>query len=233
MNPAHLVLAVVLVLVIGYLVVNPVVYLLRGTFLGPGGLTLGYLADAFSQPGTIGMLRDTVVFGAGSAIFATIIGSTLAFLVRTKTKERASGSSDRRALLIAAGAAAAVAGVMGGVGKLVSGLRVDPSDVTLPAPADPAPTFPQGLDDKIPGIAKFRTPNDSFYRIDTRLTLPTVDVEGYELVIDGTSEEAVGAAMAAAARAAAGEDVLAVSAGNYGGKLGKYHFHLHALLADA
>lgn len=80
-NRAHLALAVVLVLVIGYLVANPVVYLLRGTFLGPDGLTLGYLADAFGQPGTIRMLRDTVVFGAGSAIFATLIGATLAFLV--------------------------------------------------------------------------------------------------------------------------------------------------------
>ena len=55
----------------------------------------------------------------------------------------------------------------------------------------------------------------------------------YEIVIDGVSEEAVGAAMAAAARAAAGEGVLAVSAGNYGGKLGKFHFHLHALLHSA
>jgi formylmethanofuran--tetrahydromethanopterin N-formyltransferase len=26
--------------------------------------------------------------------------------------------------------------------------------------------------------------------------------------------------------------VVAVSAGNYGGKLGKFHFHLHKLLSD-
>jgi len=52
----------------------------------------------------------------------------------------------------------------------------------------------------------------------------------YELVIDGVDEHAVGAAMAAAIRAAAGEGVLAISAGNYGGKLGKFHFKLHELL---
>ena len=55
----------------------------------------------------------------------------------------------------------------------------------------------------------------------------------YEVVIDGTSSEVVGEAVAQATRAAAGEDVLLIGAGNYGGKLGKHHFHLHALLSEA
>ncbi len=55
----------------------------------------------------------------------------------------------------------------------------------------------------------------------------------YEVVIDGTSEAAVGAAMAAAVQAAVGEDVVAISAGNYGGKLGKFHFHLRKLLSSS
>jgi formylmethanofuran--tetrahydromethanopterin N-formyltransferase len=53
----------------------------------------------------------------------------------------------------------------------------------------------------------------------------------YEIVIDGTAEEPIARAMAAAIRAAAGEGVLAISAGNYGGKLGKFHFKLHELLS--
>jgi formylmethanofuran--tetrahydromethanopterin N-formyltransferase len=52
----------------------------------------------------------------------------------------------------------------------------------------------------------------------------------YEIVIDGAGETAVGEAMAAAIVAAAGESVVAIGAGNYGGKLGKYHFHLRELL---
>ncbi len=52
----------------------------------------------------------------------------------------------------------------------------------------------------------------------------------YEIVIDGVDESTVGQAMAAAIRAAAGEGVVAIGAGNYGGKLGKFHFHLHQLL---
>lgn len=54
----------------------------------------------------------------------------------------------------------------------------------------------------------------------------------YEIVIDGIEEGAVGQAMGAAMRNAAGAGVVAISAGNYGGKLGKFHFHLRQLVAD-
>lgn len=55
-----------------------------------------------------------------------------------------------------------------------------------------------------------------------------------EIVIDGLSEADVAAAMRAGmqagiARGAAG-GLLRISAGNYGGKLGPFHFHLHRLL---
>ncbi len=52
----------------------------------------------------------------------------------------------------------------------------------------------------------------------------------YEIVIDGVDEQAVAAAMKTALHTAAGEGVLAIGAGNYGGKLGKFHFHLRELL---
>ena len=52
----------------------------------------------------------------------------------------------------------------------------------------------------------------------------------YEIVIDGLSPQAVAAAMKAGLEAAAAEPgVLRISAGNYGGKLGPHHFHLHRL----
>jgi formylmethanofuran--tetrahydromethanopterin N-formyltransferase len=52
----------------------------------------------------------------------------------------------------------------------------------------------------------------------------------YEIVLDGCDEESIGRALAEAMRAAAGEGVVAIGAGNYGGKLGKFHFHLRELL---
>jgi formylmethanofuran--tetrahydromethanopterin N-formyltransferase len=58
-------------------------------------------------------------------------------------------------------------------------------------------------------------------------------VAALEIVIDGVDEGAVSAAMFAAIKAAAGPGTLAIAAGNYGGKLGKFHFHLHELLASS
>ena len=52
----------------------------------------------------------------------------------------------------------------------------------------------------------------------------------YEIVVDGVTEAAVAAAMTAAIRAAAGQGIVAITAGNYGGKLGKFQFHLRQLL---
>lgn len=58
-----------------------------------------------------------------------------------------------------------------------------------------------------------------------------------EIVIDGLSEAAVGAAMVAGMRAATelgtAGGLLRIAAGNYGGKLGPFHFHLHKLWAGA
>jgi formylmethanofuran--tetrahydromethanopterin N-formyltransferase len=54
----------------------------------------------------------------------------------------------------------------------------------------------------------------------------------YELVIDGVDEPAIARAMAAGIRAAVGPGVVAISAGNYGGKLGKFHFRLHDVLGE-
>jgi formylmethanofuran--tetrahydromethanopterin N-formyltransferase len=53
-----------------------------------------------------------------------------------------------------------------------------------------------------------------------------------EIVIDGVSQEAVGLAMTVATRAAVGQGIVAITAGNYGGKLGQFQFHLQQLLAE-
>jgi formylmethanofuran--tetrahydromethanopterin N-formyltransferase len=53
----------------------------------------------------------------------------------------------------------------------------------------------------------------------------------YEIVADGLSPEAVQNAMQAGLHAAAGSPgILRITAGNYGGKLGKHHFYLRDLL---
>jgi formylmethanofuran--tetrahydromethanopterin N-formyltransferase len=53
----------------------------------------------------------------------------------------------------------------------------------------------------------------------------------YEIVIDGTDLPAVEEATRVGVRAACRPGVLRITAGNYGGKLGPFHLHLHRLLA--
>lgn len=54
-----------------------------------------------------------------------------------------------------------------------------------------------------------------------------------EIVIDGLSEDAVRNSMVNGIHAAAGPGIRRIAAGNYGGKLGQYHFRLHELLAGS
>jgi formylmethanofuran--tetrahydromethanopterin N-formyltransferase len=52
----------------------------------------------------------------------------------------------------------------------------------------------------------------------------------YEIVIDGLSFDDVQTAMRRGLQAAAVPGVVRITAGNYGGKLGKHHFHLRDLI---
>jgi formylmethanofuran--tetrahydromethanopterin N-formyltransferase len=65
--------------------------------------------------------------------------------------------------------------------------------------------------------------------------VPTSLPEGanavYEIVIDGVDLAAVEVATRVGVRAACRPGVLRITAGNYGGKLGPHHLHLHHLLA--
>ncbi|WGL51173.1 molybdopterin-dependent oxidoreductase [Nocardioides sp. BP30] len=95
------------------------------------------------------------------------------------------GPRSSRRTLVVLGALAALAAALGETGRLVIARRARAEDVTLPAPAEPAPAFPAGIDRTVPGITAFRTPASRFYRVDTRLDVPVVDSDGWSLRIDG------------------------------------------------
>jgi formylmethanofuran--tetrahydromethanopterin N-formyltransferase len=78
--------------------------------------------------------------------------------------------------------------------------------------------------------------NDAFcptLRAVTRTALPEGVNSVLEIVIDGTDEAAVVKAMKTGIDAACQDGVVAISAGNYGGKLGPHHFHLRKILGGA
>ncbi|GAB6984216.1 molybdopterin-dependent oxidoreductase [Nocardioides pyridinolyticus] len=113
----------------------------------------------------------------------------LVWLVRTVRPSPAAGG--RRGVLVAGGVLAVAAAGLAGAGRWITSYRTGLTAVDLPAAADPAGSFPAGLEDRIEGITPFRTPTADFYRVDTRLTLPIVDVDGWTLTIDGDVEREV------------------------------------------
>jgi DMSO/TMAO reductase YedYZ molybdopterin-dependent catalytic subunit len=83
----------------------------------------------------------------------------------------------------AAGAVAAIAGraIIAGY-EAVQAVR---TAFTLPAPAVPLETPPDGATLAVPGISRFLTPNAAFYRIDTALQVPVIDPNDWILKIVG------------------------------------------------
>ncbi len=78
------------------------------------------------------------------------------------------------------------------------------------------------------------TTNDAFsptLRAVTASQVPEGVNSVLEIVLDGTDGPSIEAAMRIGIRAACRSGVRAISAGNYGGKLGPHHFHLRKILA--
>jgi DMSO/TMAO reductase YedYZ molybdopterin-dependent catalytic subunit len=96
----------------------------------------------------------------------------------------------RTFLLTAAGAATLAVGGAGAGQALLSRFSVSAarSGVTLPAPAVTGPRPPGGAQLAVPGISPFTTPDGSFYRVDTALSLPQVPPEQWHLRVHGMVE---------------------------------------------
>jgi formylmethanofuran--tetrahydromethanopterin N-formyltransferase len=78
--------------------------------------------------------------------------------------------------------------------------------------------------------------NDAFcptLRVVTDSALPETVNSVLELVINGTDADAVARAMRLGIDAACRDGVVAITAGNYGGKLGPHHFHLRRIMDGA
>ena len=135
------------------------------------------------------------------AVAAGIVGvGALWWLARTmgdkrrgvdNTDESAATHPSRRGVLVAGGALAVAGLALAGAGQWITRRRTTPVGVSLPEPADPAPGLPADLRGKVPGLSRLQTPTSSFYRVDTRLTLPVISLEDWTLTIDGDVENNV------------------------------------------
>ena len=140
-----------------------------------------------SIPPFLAALSATVAVAAGLQVLSWLIGRA-----GTGTGD---GMPDwsRRAFLMRSGAIAATS-IAAGVGgrTFLEGQRTDAGqvDVVLPVPGVAA-TLPDGADLGIPGQTPIVVPNSDFYRIDTALLIPRVDVRSWRLKVHGLVEREV------------------------------------------
>ncbi|NHN55101.1 molybdopterin-dependent oxidoreductase [Calidifontibacter sp. DB0510] len=117
-----------------------------------------------------------------------LAGHPTAGAVVSRVRRRGGGAGtaapSRRAFVAAAGAASVV-----GAGGALAGVRLssaeDTSGLALPRARQPAPGIPAGLEAQVRDLTPLRTPNAKFYRVDTALTVPSLDRDRWRLRIDG------------------------------------------------
>jgi DMSO/TMAO reductase YedYZ molybdopterin-dependent catalytic subunit len=130
------------------------------------------------MPSTVGTLAGAAAL---VLLIRTLRGSTPA----------TTGPLSRRSVLFGAVAGAAV--VTAGGGLLVNrsnSVAASRADIVLPKPVSAAPALPPGID-SVEGITPYVTSAKDFYRVDTALSVPQVDVSSWTLRIHGMVENEV------------------------------------------
>jgi DMSO/TMAO reductase YedYZ molybdopterin-dependent catalytic subunit len=105
------------------------------------------------------------------------------------------GEPARRSFLAAAGATGVAAAVAAGGGQVVGrrarSVAGERAGLALPPPVDEMAPVPAGVDPAVEGLTPYRTPNETFYRVDTALSVPNVPASSWSLRVHGMVEREV------------------------------------------
>ncbi|PTL74398.1 oxidoreductase [Rathayibacter caricis DSM 15933] len=153
---------------------------------------LGALASV-TREGATGLAAAPSIVGMVAGV---LVLRTAAARLRGWEQEPARGGTDRRSFLRLVGVAGAAAVVVGVGARMATAASAAVTAVreavALPRAASPAPAVPPtAVLDDVEGISSFVTPNAEFYRIDTALSVPSVDPAEWSLRIHGMVEEEV------------------------------------------
>jgi DMSO/TMAO reductase YedYZ molybdopterin-dependent catalytic subunit len=120
---------------------------------------------------------------------------------RATTTTTTTTTTTRRGFVLRAGAVGLLAVAGGGIGRALLNGRADATagsgssggggGSTIPQAVDPAGTPPPDASFDLPGITPVVMPNDRFYRIDTALITPSVDVSTWSLHVFGMVDREV------------------------------------------
>ena len=175
------------------------VVLLLGALVGMASRTRSALAPAaFGGFGAVGLAAavsdPTTSWPLALAVAAVSAIAGITVLRRLLRQAPAAATAgplvdvERRRFLVLAAGAGSLALVAGSIGRaLASGGRATAARarIVLGRPAAPLPPPPAGLEAATPGLSPLYTPLDRFYRIDTALVVPDVDVDRWRLRVGG------------------------------------------------
>lgn len=167
-----------------------------------GGLALGRLAlrsftaaaVGFGLAGVVGTVaasQDPLVptVAGAVAVWGGVLAGIGALRVMTKRVVDVPQDASRRRFLVSLGGFAAFAALTATTGRVLIGrmreVAAGRADVVLPRPFSPA--APPSVSDvlSVEGISTLVTPSDEFYRIDTAISVPRVDLNDWTLKISG------------------------------------------------
>ncbi|HJS72292.1 MAG TPA: molybdopterin-dependent oxidoreductase [Acidimicrobiia bacterium] len=145
---------------------------------------LSVVAAAADPQVSIGL----AVIPAGAAVLAGL--GTLRMLYdlgEVRGDQHSDGS--RRKFLLGVSAVLGLAVVAGALGRgLVERAKrtvAGRDEVALPAAVDPLPPVPEAANLEVDGLVEILVPNEDFYRIDTALSVPRVDLGEWTLSVTG------------------------------------------------
>ncbi len=156
---------------------------------GFGAFALSGFLAALREPDatpTTAMIVALVAAIAGIQAMSLLLRAAGAGVSPTGSPARAVAPDwSRRGFLVQAGALAVASSVAGVLGRrLLEGGGTQPGAPTIPGAAVKA-AIPAGAELTTEGVSPLVVPNDQFYRIDTALITPSVDVGQWRLRIHG------------------------------------------------
>lgn len=155
------------------------------------------LAAAAADPSATGAgawLPALAAIGVGAGALRWLVGVLHASVGTAPEDEATADGNGRRTFLRAAATLGVVALGAGALGRWLTGQTARstaPATVPLPAPDVALPPVPAGTSLGIDGLTPFITPNDDFYRIDTALQIPVIDVNEWRLRVTGMVDNPV------------------------------------------
>ena len=169
----------------------------RKWILGFAGVVLmGFIMSAavVSRAGTNYIDAIPAIAGTIAGIFAlNLLTVKLHQSVEMPEENPDLTKTSRRSFFIASGITGAIAATTTIAGKAIGGIRnkvqAARDSISFPRPKSSAPALPANLEAPVEGTVPWLTPNDDFYRIDTALSVPLIDVNSWEIRVHGMVEE--------------------------------------------